>query len=97
MKAGITSFSPRSTTWCSRPTIGQSSCACWLNGTVVIENIERHVELGEPVEMAIINGAREVGIPTFLSTLRICIVFVPVFMLQGTRRDTQYSRAQWRQ
>jgi multidrug efflux pump subunit AcrB len=67
------------------------------NGTVVIENIERHVGLDEPVEIAIINGTREVGIPTFLSTLCICIVFVPVFMLQGTRRDTQYSRAQWRQ
>ena len=56
------------------------------NGTVVIENIERHVGLGQPLERAIIDGAGEVGTPTFLATLCICIVFVPVFLLQGTAR-----------
>ena len=56
------------------------------NGTVVIENIERHVGLGEPLETAIVSGAGEVGVPTFLSTLCICIVFVPVFLLQGTAK-----------
>ena len=56
------------------------------NATVVIENIERHVGLGEPVEQAIIDGAAEVGVPTFLSTLSICIVFVPVFLLTGTAK-----------
>jgi multidrug efflux pump subunit AcrB len=56
------------------------------NGTVVIENIERHVALGEDIWNAIVNGAGEVGIPTFLSTLCICIVFVPVFLLQGTAK-----------
>ncbi len=56
------------------------------NGTVVIENIERHVGLGEPLERAILRGAGEVGTPTFLSTLCICIVFVPVFLLQGTAK-----------
>ncbi len=56
------------------------------NGTVVIENIERHLRSGEPLETAIINGAGEVGIPTFLATLCICIVFVPVFLLQGTAK-----------
>ena len=56
------------------------------NGTVVIENIERHVHEGEPLETAIINGAGEVGIPTSLSTLCICIVFVPIFLLQGTAK-----------
>ena len=57
------------------------------NGTVVIENIERHIgHLGEPVETAIVRGAGEVGVPTFLSTLCICIVFVPVFLLQGTAK-----------
>src|SRR6202050_1079744 len=39
------------------------------NGTVVIENIERHIHLGEPLERAIITGAGEVGVPTFLATL----------------------------
>ena len=56
------------------------------NGTVVIENIERHVGMGAPLEQAIIEGAGEVGTPTFLATLCICIVFVPVFLLQGTAK-----------
>jgi multidrug efflux pump subunit AcrB len=56
------------------------------NGTVVIENIERHLGLGEPLELGIINGAREIGIPTLLSTLAICIVFVPIFLLEGTAK-----------
>ena len=56
------------------------------NGTVVIENIERHVAMREPLHQAIVNGASEVAIPTFLSTLCICIVFVPVFLLQGTAK-----------
>jgi multidrug efflux pump subunit AcrB len=56
------------------------------NGTVVIENIERHVGLHEALHRAIIAGAGEVGTPTFLSTLCICIVFVPVFLLEGTAK-----------
>ncbi|MGD0960679.1 MAG: efflux RND transporter permease subunit [Methylomonas sp.] len=56
------------------------------NGTVVIENIERHLHDKEPLEKAIINGAGEVGVPTMLSTLCICIVFVPIFLLQGTAK-----------
>jgi len=56
------------------------------NGTVVIENIERHAGLHEHLHEAVIHGAGEVGTPTFLSTLCICIVFVPVFLLQGTAR-----------
>jgi multidrug efflux pump subunit AcrB len=56
------------------------------NGTVVIENIERHVALREPLHQAIVRGANEVAVPTFLSTLCICIVFVPVFLLQGTAK-----------
>jgi multidrug efflux pump subunit AcrB len=56
------------------------------NGTVVIENIERHVAMREPLHRAIVRGANEVAVPTFLSTLCICIVFVPVFLLQGTAK-----------
>lgn len=56
------------------------------NGTVVIENIERRVKLGEQLTEAIVTGCSEVGIPTMLSTLCICIVFVPVFLLQGTAK-----------
>jgi multidrug efflux pump subunit AcrB len=56
------------------------------NGTVVIENIERHIALHDRLTSAIIHGAGEVGVPTFLSTLCICIVFVPVFLLEGTAK-----------
>ncbi|WP_158813664.1 efflux RND transporter permease subunit [Methylocapsa sp. S129] len=56
------------------------------NSTVVIENIERHVHEGDPLTQAIISGSGEVAVPTALSTLCICIVFVPVFMLQGTAK-----------
>jgi multidrug efflux pump subunit AcrB len=56
------------------------------NGTVVIENIERHVGFEPHLDTAIINGSGEVILPTFLSTLCICIVFVPVFLLQGTAK-----------
>ena len=56
------------------------------NGTVVIENIERHAGLHAGLHSAIVNGAGEVGVPTMLSTLCICMVFVPVFLLQGTAK-----------
>jgi multidrug efflux pump subunit AcrB len=56
------------------------------NGTVVIENIERNVALRPHLGDAIVYGCGEVGMPTFLSTLCICIVFVPVFLLQGTAK-----------
>src|SRR5215470_8969274 len=56
------------------------------NGTVVIENIERHVGLGKPLERAILDGTAEVGVPTFLATLSISVVFVPVFLLTGTAK-----------
>ncbi len=56
------------------------------NGTVVIENIERHVAMNEPLRQSIVVGASEVAVPTFLSTLCICIVFVPIFLLQGTAK-----------
>jgi multidrug efflux pump subunit AcrB len=56
------------------------------NGTVVIENIERNLGLRAHLVDAIVHGCGEVGTPTFLSTLCICIVFVPVFLLQGTAK-----------
>jgi multidrug efflux pump subunit AcrB len=56
------------------------------NGTVVIENIERNLGLRAQLSDAIVHGCGEVGTPTFLSTLCICIVFVPVFLLQGTAK-----------
>jgi multidrug efflux pump subunit AcrB len=56
------------------------------NSTVVIENIERHRGDGESLRDSIVNGASEIGIPTLLSTLSICIVFVPVFLLSGVAK-----------
>ena len=56
------------------------------NGTVVIENIERHLRLHDTVWNAIQHGAEEVALPTVLATLSICIVFIPVFLLEGTAK-----------
>lgn len=53
------------------------------DATVGIENIHRHVALGSNVEKAVLEGAQEIAVPTFVSTLSICIVFVPVFFLGG--------------
>ncbi|MGZ5130612.1 MAG: efflux RND transporter permease subunit, partial [Caldimonas sp.] len=53
---------------------------------VTIENIERHLHLGRPLEDAILVGAGEIGVPAFVSTLCICIVFVPMFFLSGVAR-----------
>jgi multidrug efflux pump subunit AcrB len=68
-------------------TLGGFSLATGIlvdDATVVIENIERHIGMAEPLEPAILNGTVEILLPTFLSTLSICIVFIPVFLLQGT-------------
>jgi CzcA family heavy metal efflux pump len=56
------------------------------DATVTIENINYHLEQGEDVEEAILNGAHEIAVPAFVSTLAICIVFVPMFMLAGIAR-----------
>jgi multidrug efflux pump subunit AcrB len=56
------------------------------NSTVVIENIERHRAEGESLTDSIVNGANEIGLPTVLSTVSICIVFVPVFLLSGVAK-----------
>ena len=53
---------------------------------VTIENIERHLHMGTPIEQAIEVGAGEIGVAAFVSTLCICIVFVPMFFLSGVAR-----------
>lgn len=53
---------------------------------VTIENIERHLHMGKPIEPAIEDGAGEIGVAAFVSTLCICIVFVPMFFLSGVAR-----------
>lgn len=54
------------------------------NALVEIENINRHLEMGKPVRQAIIDGAQQIVFPEFVSTLAICIVFTPMFLLTGT-------------
>ena len=56
------------------------------DATVAIENIHRHMATGKPLEQAILNGAQEIALPAFVSTLCICIVFVPMFFLAGVAR-----------
>ncbi|CDF84375.1 RND transporter, heavy metal efflux (HME) family permease [Pseudomonas knackmussii B13] len=53
------------------------------DATVTIENINWHLEQGKAVREAILDGARQIVGPAFVSLLCICIVFVPMFMLQG--------------
>lgn len=56
------------------------------DATVEIENIHRQRSLGKPIVQAILDGAREIAQPAFVSTLCICIVFVPMFFLTGVAR-----------
>src|SRR5713101_1702532 len=53
------------------------------DATVEIENNHRHMDLGKPLRQAILDGAAEVATPAFVSTLSICIVFVPIMFLGG--------------
>jgi multidrug efflux pump subunit AcrB len=56
------------------------------DATVTIENINWHLEQGKEVEPAILDGARQIVTPAFVSLLCICIAFVPMFFLQGIAR-----------
>ena len=56
------------------------------DATVTIENIERYLEDGQPLREAILNGASQIAVPALVSTLCICIVFVPMFLLHGVAR-----------
>ncbi|HUK52507.1 MAG TPA: efflux RND transporter permease subunit [Candidatus Binatia bacterium] len=56
------------------------------DATVEIENINRNLALGKETEQAILDGAQQIAVPAFVSTLSICIVFVPMFFLTGVAR-----------
>src|SRR3979411_2240116 len=56
------------------------------DATVTIENINWHLEHGKEVETAILDGAAQIVTPAFVSLLCICIVFVPMFFLNGVAR-----------
>jgi multidrug efflux pump subunit AcrB len=53
------------------------------DATVTIENINYHLESGKDVETAILDGAHQISLPALVSTLCICIVFIPMFLLAG--------------
>ena len=56
------------------------------DATVEIENIHRQMSLGKSNVQAILDGAQEIALPAFVSTICICIVFVPMFFLAGVAR-----------
>jgi multidrug efflux pump subunit AcrB len=56
------------------------------DATVEIENINRNIDQGKEIVQAILDGAQQIAVPAFVSTLSICIVFVPMFFLSGVAR-----------
>src|SRR5260370_21115182 len=54
------------------------------DATLEIENTHRNLAMGKPLVRAVLDGASQIAVPTFVSTLAICIVFVPVLLLTGT-------------
>jgi len=56
------------------------------DATVEIENVHRQMASGKPLKHAILDGAQEIALPAFVSTICICIVFVPMFFLTGVGR-----------
>jgi multidrug efflux pump subunit AcrB len=53
------------------------------DATVEIENVHRNMGMAKPLTRAILDGAQQIALPAFVSTLAICIVFVPVLLLTG--------------
>ena len=56
------------------------------DATVEIENINRNIDQGKEIVQAILDGASQIAVPALVSTLSICIVFVPMFFLSGVAR-----------
>jgi multidrug efflux pump subunit AcrB len=57
------------------------------DATVEVENFHRQRALGKPMTQAILDSAREIAVPAFVSTLCICIVFVPVVLIAGAAQS----------
>jgi len=56
------------------------------DATVEIENINRNLAMGKETVQAILDGAQQIAVPALVSTLCICIVFIPMFFLSGVAR-----------
>jgi multidrug efflux pump subunit AcrB len=70
-------------------TLGGLSLAVGIlvdDATVEIENVHRQMGMGKPLIRSILDGAQEIALPAFVSTICICIVFVPMFFLTGVAR-----------
>ncbi|MEH2079019.1 MAG: efflux RND transporter permease subunit [Nostoc sp.] len=71
-------------------TLGGLSLAVGIlvdDATVEIENIHRNLGQGKPLQQAILDGAQQIAIPAFVSTLAICIVFIPIVFLTGVAQS----------
>jgi multidrug efflux pump subunit AcrB len=56
------------------------------DATVEIENTTRNLAMDKPIRQAVLDGAQQIAVPAFVSTLCICIVFIPMFFLTGVAR-----------
>lgn len=56
------------------------------DATVAIENIERNIAEGKEIKQAILDGSSQIAVPAFVSTVCICIVFLPMFLLAGVSK-----------
>src|SRR6185312_12424336 len=56
------------------------------DATVEIENVNRYLEEGKSIEQAVLDGTAQIAVPALVSTLSICIVFVPMFFLTGVAK-----------
>ena len=65
------------------------------DATVEIENVHRNFGMKKPIRRAILDGAAQIATPAFVSTLAICIVFVPVLFLTGPAASL-FTRWRWR-
>jgi len=71
-------------------TLGGMSLAVGIlvdDATVELENVHRNMAMGKPILRAILDGASEIAVPAFVSTLCICIVFVPVAFITGAAKS----------
>ncbi len=71
-------------------TLGGMSLAVGIlvdDATVELENVHRNMAMGKPIVRAILDGASEIAVPAFVSTLCICIVFVPVAFITGAAKS----------
>ncbi|MDZ8066882.1 MAG: efflux RND transporter permease subunit [Nostoc sp. DedQUE08] len=71
-------------------TLGGLSLAVGIlvdDATVEIENIHRNLAQGKPLQEAILDGAQQIAVPAFVSTLAICIVFIPIVFLTGVAQS----------